>query len=400
MNRFPTLLRTLWLLAAMLAVFPWAARAQLLPTPDWTVSTPGIVGAMIALDRGNNAYVAGWVPGATMTLAKISPSGVQQWQRSFSKPGALGKSTWVAVDEAGDVIVTGMIVDTLNAPLGLVVLKYDAAGTLLWQDVILSTSSQALRAITDIAGNVYVLGILGQPTGTSPVVIKYSPAGLRRWIRLFGNVDYWPDSMTFAPSGNVIVTGLWSGGVFGAAFDPEGNLVGSNVITAITEASSVAVGLGGEIYVVGSGSTATTAFGFLVVKYDATFRELWRRSYAGTGTAMQAAVDSAGDVLVTGYVNTLICAPGQICSQAGVYDWSTIKLDSNGALLWSRTNGPLPGGSSSPNDIPYSLVVGFDRAVYITGVSDARISTRGRLLSSEHDDDQVRAGWHAALVRK
>jgi PKD repeat protein len=381
MKRFPALLRRLCLLAAMLAFFPLAARAQLTPTPDWTVSTPGAVGAMIALDSRNNAYVAGWAPGSTMTLAKISPSGVQQWQRSFDYAGALSKSTWVTVDGAGNAIVTGMIVDTLNAPLGLVVLKYDSAGALLWQDVILSTSSQAVRAVTDIAGNVYVLGILGQPTGTSPVVIKYSQGGLRLWIRLFGNVDYRPDSMALAPGGNVIVTGLWSGGIFGAALDPAGNVIGSNVVTAATEASSVAVGLAGEIYVVGSGSTATTGFGFLVVKHDAAFHELWRNSYQGTGSAKQAAVDSAGNLVVTGYVNTATCPPGQICSQGVVYDWSTIKLGPNGALLWSRTNAPLPGSSSSPNDIPYSMVVGLDDSVYITGVSDARVEYEGASYS-------------------
>jgi PKD repeat protein len=379
MKRFPALLRSLYLLVAMLASFPLAAKAQLTPAPDWTVSSPGAVGAMIALDSSNNAYVAGWVPGSTMTLAKISPSGGQQWQRSFGNPGTLSKSTWVTVDEAGNAIVSGMIVDSLNAPLGLVVLKYDAAGALLWQDVIVSTSSQALRAITDIAGNVYVLGILGQPAGAGPVVIKYSPGGLRRWTRSFGNVDYRPDSMALAPSGNVIVTARSSGGVVGAAFDPAGNVVGSNVITGMTEVGSVAVSLGGEIYVVGSGSTGT-GVGFLVVKHDASFRELWRSSYLGTGTAMQAAVDSAGDVLVTGYVNTMICLPGQICSQVVVYDWSTIKLDPNGVLLWSRINGPLPD-SSSPNDIPYSMVVGLDGSVYITGVSDARVEYQGAVYS-------------------
>src|SRR5207344_247551 len=96
----------------------------------------------------------------------------------------------VTVDGAGNAIVTGMLLDTLNTPLGLVVLKYDSAGNLLWQDVILSISDYAVRADTDIEGNVYVLGRLSQPDAVGGIainmaVIKYSPDGTRQWVRTF-----------------------------------------------------------------------------------------------------------------------------------------------------------------------------------------------------------------------
>jgi hypothetical protein len=56
---------------------------------------------------------------------------VQLWQRTFDNPGTREQSTWVTVDKAGNIIVTGTLVSTSFDPQGMVVLKYDAAGNLL-----------------------------------------------------------------------------------------------------------------------------------------------------------------------------------------------------------------------------------------------------------------------------
>lgn len=63
----------------------------------------------------------------------------------------------------------------------MVVLKYDAAGNLLWQDVIPLTFGYTRRAEADAAGNVYVIG--GGGFNFDIITMKYSPAGVREWTR-------------------------------------------------------------------------------------------------------------------------------------------------------------------------------------------------------------------------
>jgi hypothetical protein len=61
-------------------------------------------------------------------------------------------------------------------------------------------------------------------------------------------------------------------------------------------------------------------------------------------------VDSKGNAIVAGIGGN------------GYADWMTIKLDPNGALLWSRSYD-----QHFNDEIPYAMVVGPDDAVYITG---------------------------------
>ena len=66
-----TLLRALRILGgtvALATLVPWVAQAQV--TQDWVRSTPSTYGDMIALDKDDNAYVAGSVPWSTMLITK------------------------------------------------------------------------------------------------------------------------------------------------------------------------------------------------------------------------------------------------------------------------------------------------------------------------------------------
>ena len=188
-----------WLVLAWACLASYGALAQV--SQDWMVSTPNTYGKMIALDKSDNAYVAGAVPWSAMTLTKYSPSGATLWKRSFGNPGTGVRPTWVTVDSAGNAIVTGSIVrvDGLN-PFGRIVLKYDAAGTLLWQEVITRQGIGTARVVTDAANNVYAVGespqtvvryrqtnaanqlpsavaAANKTTGTSPLGVTFSSAG-------------------------------------------------------------------------------------------------------------------------------------------------------------------------------------------------------------------------------
>lgn len=341
-------------LAALGAMLPLPAVAQ--APPDWVQTTPNAYGKMIALDKDNNAYVAGWLPlASTMLITKLSPTGALVWQRIFDNPGTSEQSTWVTVDAAGNAIVTGYMFRSLNGdPTGLIVLKYDPAGKLMWQDVIGSAFGYAWRASTDSAGNVYMLGraFLTNASGNTTndvVTIKYAPNGARQWQRSLSFDDFSsdaPTSMAMTPAGNVIVTA----GRLAAAYGPVGNLLWRKVFETSSAALDVAVGLPGEFYVVGGTYSFATGNTFLVTKFDVNFNELWRMTYKVGHYGSRVVVDSKGNAIVAGI------------GGSGYADWMTIKLDPNGGLLWSRSYD-----QHFNDEIPYAMAVGPDDAVYITG---------------------------------
>ena len=357
MDKLHALIGRFGVAALLTLLLPCTALAQV--QRDWVSFTPNTYGEMIAMDAANNVFVVGSVPWSTISVAKFSPAGAKLWQRSFDNPGTREQGSWVTIDPQGNAIVTGYLVSgSSNNPSGLVVLKYDTAGQLLWQDVIPAAFGYAWRAKTDPQGNVYVLGRAwaANASGNTThdiVTLKYSPSGVRQWQRYFGfdnfSSDY-PAAMAVTPTGNVIVVGSAVGQMLMAAYDPAGNKIWSKSVASSTGALDVAVGPGGEFFVVGGTYSRTTGNQFLVVKHDAAFNTLWTKNYNVGHYALRAAVDSKGQAVITGV--------------AGLYlDWMTIKLDANGGLLWQRRYDQ----HQFNDEVPTFLVLGADDAAYITG---------------------------------
>jgi len=345
-----------WAVVAGLAwLAPVSALAQV--ALDWTVVTPRAYGDMIAVDRNDNVYVAGSDPLAfTMLVSKIAPNGSTVWQRTFDNPLTNEQSTWITVDAAGNAIVTGALVRASDGSThGLVVLKYDPSGNLLWREVTPSAFGHALRVATDAAGNIYVLGRqwLANASGNTTldvVTIKYAPNGTRLWMRSAGFDNFSADSPTslaVTPAGRAIVTG----GRVAAAYDAAGNLLWSKTFETTSAALDVAVAGSGAFYIVGGTWSNATGNVFLVHRFDANFNLLWRRTYGVGPWGWRVAVDSLGNAIVAGV--------------AGAYyaDWMTIKLDPDGNLLWSRRYDQ----HRSNDEIPFALAVGPDDAAYVTG---------------------------------
>lgn len=347
----------------------WAGAARAVVTQDWAVISQGRAGASLALDRDNNAYVAGSVPLSTILLSKYSATGVLLWERVFDNPSTTEQGNWVTLDPAGDPIVVGL---TLQASTGngtgIVVLKYDAAGNLLWQDIIPGAFAGAVRAATDAAGNVFVLGTAGAGIGRDLTTIKYSAGGTRLWIRSYQQTPsslHGPAAMVVTPAGNVIVTGGSQATMDAVAYDAAGNPIWSKAITPATAANDVVLGPLGEVYLVGGDLTPGAPKGILVVKHDAAFNELWRRTYPVGYYAVRAGIDSQGNLVATGITPN------------AYFNWMTIKLDSNGNLLWSRLLDKRP----SPDEVPNALVIGPDDAVYVTGEAGWLSTTGGNITT-------------------
>ncbi len=347
-------------LLLMLVAIP-AAQAVMSVSQDWATTvtqggSAGMYGAMVAVDSAGYIYVTGSNPWQNVITAKYDQMGHQIWQRDFRTTDSKASGKWIATTPDGGVVVAGSTTTSFSVT-GLLTLRYDAAGNLLWSDIIPNVHGQAVRVAVDAQGNAYVIGIawLTNASGSTTddmLTIKYTPSGARAWTRALGFDNTSSDSansLAIRPNGNVLVTGGAVGWFVTGEYDPAGNLQWSSRVSASGGAGDIALGPGGVSYAVGNTYTPSTGNQFYVVKYSSTGAVLWSKMYPGTG-ARRVAVDSAGNVIVTGYTS--------------VYsNWLTYKLNPAGTQIWSQ----VYDRHRFNDEFPYFMTIGPQDEIYITG---------------------------------
>lgn len=254
-------------------------------------------------------------------------------------------------------------------------------GNCLWSKRFGDLAYQSASGLTmDKDGNVIVTGVIKGQTdfgggallsaGDWDVFLaKLGPNGDHLWSRSFGDGDA-QIAFGVAVDGedNVLVAGNISGqadfgggpllsagskDIFLAKFDHDGGHAWSKLFgdAETQDAASVAVDGAGNVLVTGGvegqinfgGETLTSKGGFdiFVAKFDSAGSHLWSKLFGDS--ASQAAsgigVDSAGNVLVTGYIQGQADFGGGALTSAGGEDIFIAKLGPNGDHVWSRIFG-------------------------------------------------------------
>lgn len=364
-----------------------AYNRQNTPPTGQFVDTPP---AGLAVDGSGNITVAGTtfnflnLTHDFHTARYAGSDGAVLWERSYNGSGNAGDvSKAMALDASGNVFVTGSSVGSRGFA-DLYTAKYAAAdGALLWEkrDSGASAGDSLPKALAvDPAGNVIVTGSVKGPGNNSDFyTAKYAAAdGALLWQRSYtglGNGEDDPVAVAVDTLGNVVVTGysadptsispdgqtsdfytakyagangalIWERRFSGTYLSSSGIVNGSDVPAAMALAPN------GDVVVTGSTTTAQARGpDFYTARYAAANGALlWERYYDGpqdptflisNDFPFAVAVDSGGNVVVTGTTN-----PG---SSAGSI--VTLKYAaSNGAPVWQRlvaaTVGNGIGGSA------------------------------------------------------
>ena len=348
----------------------------------------------IAVDLLGNSYVTGYSLG--------SPTGPDFYTVSYDGDGNVGLSARydgpahdgdyanaIAVDDDGNAYVTGYSFRGMagSKHKDYCTVKYNSSRELVWDmryDARRNGDDVAadIALYTDVTGKrfVYITGRSQDSLSTNSdtlhydyLTIKYDEArGRMQWSARYNNASVnGADEATGIAvdvNGNVYVTGFSYNGsnndIVTIKYGPDGNPVWSNEVRRFDagyndETTDIAVDTAGNVYVTGRSQTSDTGFDYITIKYDTDGNELWVARYNndsvdGTNEAAALAVDSDGNVYVT----------GKSQGSSADYDYVTIKYDADGNLAWeARHHGGIGADEAT------GIAVDAAGDVYITGMS-------------------------------
>ncbi|MEO0107556.1 MAG: SBBP repeat-containing protein [candidate division WOR-3 bacterium] len=328
----------------------------------------------IGVDSAGNVVVSGesYVADEDEELVTIKyrPDGDTAWLRHFNPGTGLDGATALAVDRAGNTIVTGYAGSQTLEYGDWVTIKYSPSGESLWSATYdFGDQDRPTAVAVDSAGNSYVTGRAGRQDDLDIIVVKYDPLGNEVWrFRYDGGSDEIPWALAVDKQGNAYVTGqtmrgtgdlalvIWKLGLGGESLwaNVYAGPAGSHM-----RGLAVATDDWDNVVVAGSSYDTLTFGDYLTVKYGPNGDTLWARRYNGPGNrgdqVQGLAIDRAGNVYVTG--TSAIDAQGH-------YNCATVKLSPDGVQRWlARYIGPRY------YDRACGLVLDAEANVYVAGSS-------------------------------
>jgi hypothetical protein len=343
-------------------------------------------GLAVTIDDVGNVYAAGYAYAEStnwdFATIKYDPSGVRQWVEFFATEFEDFASA-VAVDDAGNVFVTGSTGNPYLLTWDYTTVKYDPAGVEQWvrqYNGPAGEDDEPHGLALDRFGNVYVTGgSLDSTSGLDYATIKYNPAGDTVWVRRYNGPGNGPDeafALALDADGNVYVTGSSQGTTTDidyatVKYDTDGNRLWvaryDGPVSGFDEARAVVVDGAGAAYVTGNSTGSGTRGDYATVKYNAEGQEVWVHRYDGPASRLDGAValalDGLGGVAVTG---------GSAGSGTGT-DYATIRYPvagieetPNAELRMTNVPTVVRGVLLLPSSLlptPYSLLTSDGRKV-------------------------------------
>jgi PKD repeat protein len=411
------------------------------PTPAHMYAAPGVYTAHLTVTDNNGAAAS---DDAIVTVTTPNP-----WADAIGSTDS-DSAFAVAVDNAGNTIVGGSIKGSVTIAPGKTlvsaggtdcfVAKFGPTGTFLWANRMGGTGDDAVDAVgTAPNGDVIVAAHFSGSAafgGTANLVAngtidmavaKYDGTnGNHLWSKRFGGeYDDAASAVAVDGSGNVYLTGYFRGtadfgggplsvpfttdlDVFIAKLDPGGNHLWSKNFTndGNERGYGIAVDGNGNVAITGYfsnsinfGGTTLTSMSAMtdifVARFTTAGLHSWSKQFGATdgnegGTAL--AMDSTGNVLVTGYATKPVDFGGGTLSALGSTDAFVAKYAAtSGTHMWSRRLGGIA------NDYGYGITVNpATNDVYVTGAFEDTANFGGTNLTPIGGSDAYVAKYTSA----
>ncbi|MBL0358033.1 MAG: fibronectin type III domain-containing protein [Chitinophagaceae bacterium] len=390
------------ILTAVMLLISQMSIAQV--TVSW-FNFPG--GVAVARDAVNNVYTANWDynAGGDITLTKRDASGNIIWEVPYNNTDFTSHevATWVATDNAGNILVSGTIRSGYSNPVNAasILMKYNPSGTLLWRVVYESSfdGSSTRKCLVDASNNIYVLGLGTGPAGQVTKVKKFNSSGITVW-NYFDNGGGAPVNFKFTPDNNIVLVKRGITGIINSysKIDLNGNLIWNTAgITSISGGDASGDAFGNTYIVNGSpselkklspagaviwtrpntnvngnkvevgtdnnpvvGGYPGAGYGVVIMKYDANGNLLWQNLDAdGPSLSLLALAPMRLDGSNAVYI------AGSTMSSMGV-----CKVNSDGTSAWSATTS---------SGYPVWFEFGTDNSIYVVGGTTARFTQSGTI---------------------
>ncbi len=339
----------------------------------------------ITVDESGNVYVCG-MSDTTSSIAdwivlKYSPEGQLEWRDRLGVLNLREEAQSVTLDDSGFVYVTGVKL-TVAAGYDILTVKYSPDGDILWQDQYdgeFHSSENCRNIVFDGENSVIVCGLTHSASGF-PIylALKYTNTGTRQWDRTYDSPDPIDVSLRVGVDAarNVYVSGYnqpSSGiqiGITTIKYSPTGDTLWTKIYDDPFEAedyfSDLVVDSIGNAYVAGNTNGGFLGQQLTVIKYDPNGDTAWVRTIPGAQTqgsdARAVAVDGAGRVYVTGFINQ---------PTPNDYDLIAASYNSDGSLRWIET---FSGPGANP-DVGTEIAVDQTGNVLVAGSFDGGNST-------------------------
>ncbi len=297
----------------------------------------------------------------------------QQWAQTYSGSAkGMDEAHAMTTDATGNIAITGASISA-NGDLDIITLLYSSEGKQLWKQTFNGTANEddnGKSIAMDAVGNVYVAGYASQKgQGEDMVVIKYDKSGNMLWsLNLNGTADSSDQvaAMALDNAGNIVVTGYTSNKSTGTdiatmKIDPNGNKLWSKEYNGTDNgndaARALAIDSAGNIYVTGYAVNTDSNYDITTIKYSPKGEQLWVATYNGKGDdydeANAIALDAEGNVYVAGFTD--------ISEKRN--DLILIKYNPSGEALFTKTY------SGKGNDDEARAITISGKNVILTGHS-------------------------------
>jgi len=294
------------------------------------------VGVAVALDSQENVYFAASAGGypRDLSLWKFDPDGNQLWYRGYDGPaGSHDNLVDLAIAPNDDVYIVGQVRNASNND-EIALIKYAPNGDVHWTRTYTDGIDNALSGLAlDALGNVYV-GARTRLTYEEHelMLLKYDAAGTLLYRRAQAGPaggEAYPEDIAVDSADNVVMTGWTEGAVGGSnwttvKYDSGGSAAWTrHYVNAGYEWCVPTAGIRFDahdnVYVGGYASDPNSAGDFAFVTYSPGGELMLEERFAGPGGGFDGAQDITVDA------RGILHAVGTGSSQGGNDDYYTMK---------------------------------------------------------------------------